>query len=291
MCDQDSVQNARFVDTHVHIRENNGLVAVNAAGVGAVRDAGTKNAASLGLSWRGGQQGMPAIRSAGWALYKKGGYGSLFGIPVEGRNEILKEIRRLKTAGADIIKVVASGIVSLKTRGAITPGGFNRQDLLLLVQAARSEGLKVMAHANGEQAIIASAESGVSSIEHGFFMTKKAIDALARHETYWTPTVGALARAADAAATPVEMKGYINGLIDSHLAMLQYAQHVGVGLTIGTDCVLPDPCYRNAYDAELAYLIKAGYMHEDVMKIACDNGASLLEIKINKGSGESCKNW
>jgi imidazolonepropionase-like amidohydrolase len=281
MYDQDVVPNARFVDTHVHIRENKGFEAVIAAGVGAVRDAGTKNAASLGLGRRGDRQGMPAIRSAGWALYKKGGYGSSFGIPVEGREEILKEIRKLKTAGADIIKVVASGMVSLKTRGTITPGGFNRQDLLLLVQAARSEGLKIMAHANGEQAIIASAESGVRSIEHGFFMTKKALDALVRHETYWTPTIGALVRAANAAAMPDGIKDYINDLIDSHLAMIQYAKHIGVGLTIGTDCILPDPCYREAYYAELAYLVKAGLKHEDVMKIACDSGASLLEIKLN----------
>jgi len=278
MHDQDAVHNARFVDTHVHIRVNNGLEAVIAAGVAAVRDAGTKNAVSLGLGRLDERQGMPTIRSAGWALYKKGGYGSSFGIPVEGRDEILKEIGRLKTAGADIIKVVASGMVSLKTRGAITPGGFNREDLHVLVQVARSEGLKIMAHANGEQAIIASAESGVRSIEHGFFMTKKALDVLVRHETYWTPTVGALARAANAARMPDEMVDYINSLIDSHLEMIQYAHHIGVGLTIGTDCVLPDPRYREAYNAELAYFLKAGFTHQNLMKIACDSGARLLEI-------------
>ncbi len=286
MYDHDTVHNARFVDTHVHIRENKGLKAIIEAGVYAVRDAGTKNAASLGLGKLGGQQGMPAIISAGWALYKKGGYGYSFGIPVEGRDEIFKEICRLKTAGADIIKVVASGMVSLKTRGAITPGGFSRQDLLALVQAAHSEGLKVMAHANGEQAIIESAESGVCSIEHGFFMTKKALDALVQHGTYWTPTVGALARAADAAGMPDEMKDYINNLIVSHLAMIQYAHYIGVGLTIGTDCVLPDPHYREAYNAELAYFIKAGFTQDDVMKIACDSGARLLEIQNLESRGK-----
>ncbi len=278
MHDQVSVHNARFVDTHVHMREKNGLEALLAAGVRAVRDAGSRNAVSLGLRRPGGQEGMPTIRSAGWALYKKGGYGSSFGIPVEGTDEITKEIHRLKTAGADIIKVIASGMVSLKTRGAITPGGFDRCDLRLLVQIAESEGLKIMAHANGEQAIIASAESGVSSIEHGFFMTKKAIDALAQNGTYWTPTVGALARAADAARIPSEMKDYINSLIDSHLAMIQYAHRIGVGLTIGTDCVLPEPRYAEKYNTELTYFIKAGFTKEDVMTIACDNGLRLLEI-------------
>jgi imidazolonepropionase-like amidohydrolase len=278
MHDQNTVRNVLFVDTHVHIREINGLDAVIAAGIGAVRDAGTKKATGLGLVRHGGQQGLPVIRSAGWALFKKGGYGSSFGIPVEGKDDFLEEIRRLKTAGADILKVMASGMVSLKTPGAITPGGFDKQELLALVEAARSEGLDVMAHANGEQAIIASAEAGVRSIEHGFFMTKKALDVLVRKGTSWTPTVGALARAADLAEMTDEMKDSIKSLIDSHLAMIRYARHIGVGLTIGTDCVLPDPRYQETYDAELAYFSEAGLTHEDVMKIACDAGARLLGL-------------
>lgn len=278
MHDQDRTRNARFVDTHVHIREINGIEAVIAAGVGAVRDAGTKNAAGLGLVRRGGHQDVPVICSAGRALYKKGGYGSSFGTPVEGRDKFLREIHVLKAAGADIIKVVASGMVSLKTPGAITPGGFDEEELVALVRAARSEGLDVMAHANGEQAIIASAEAGVRSIEHGFFMTARALDVLARHGTFWTPTVGALARAAEVAEMGDEMQGYIKGLIDSHLAMIRYAHHIGIGLTIGTDCVLPDPRYRETYDAELAYFIEAGLSHEEVTRIACDNGARLLGL-------------
>ncbi len=278
MHDHDTVCNARFVDAHVHIRENNGLEAVTAAGVRAVRDAGAKKAAGLGPDRRGRLQGAPTIRSAGWALYKKGGYGSFFGIPVEGRSEFVEEIRRLKAAGADIIKVVASGLVSLKTRGTITPGGFDKAELRALVQAARSEGLEVMAHANGEQAIISAAGAGVRSVEHGFFMTRAALEVMAESRTFWVPTVGALARAAAAAGTPVEMKDYIKSLIDSHLAMIRFAHHLGVGLTIGTDCVLPDPRYRETYDAELAYFIEAGLTHEEVTRIACDNGARLLGI-------------
>jgi imidazolonepropionase-like amidohydrolase len=279
MHDLETGRAARLVDTHVHIRETIGLETVLAAGVCAVRDAGTKNAAGLGLLWRGGQRGAVAVRSAGWALYKKGGYGSSFGTPVEDRDAFPREVRRLKAAGADIIKVVASGMVSLKMRDTITAGGFDKEELVALVQAARSEGLEVMAHANGEQAIIASAEAGVRSVEHGFFMTTKALDTLARQGTFWTPTVGALARAALAAGTSDEMRASIDNLIDSHLAMIRYAHDLGIGLTIGTDCVLPDPRYGEVFDVELAYFVKAGLTHEEVMRIASDNGARLLGLE------------
>jgi imidazolonepropionase-like amidohydrolase len=279
MHDLDTVPGARLVDTHVHIRESIGLESVLAAGVCAVRDAGSKNAVGLGLAgWRG-QQGAVVVRSAGRALYKKGGYGSSFGTPVEGPDALLREIRGLKAAGADVIKVVASGMVSLRTPDTVTPGGFDQEELVALVQAARSEGLDVMAHANGERAIIASAEAGVRSVEHGFFMTKKALDTMARQGTSWTPTVGALARAAFAAGTSDEMKEYIDSLIDSHLAMIRYAHHLGVGLTIGTDCVLPDPRYGEAFDAELAYFVNAGLTREEVTRIASDNGAKLLDLE------------
>ena len=42
---------------------------------------------------------LPLIISARWALYKKGGYGSSFGIPVETPEEMKSAIHRLRTPG------------------------------------------------------------------------------------------------------------------------------------------------------------------------------------------------
>ena len=41
-----------------------------------------------------------------------------------------------------------------------------------------------MAHANGEEAIMAAAEAGVRSIEHGFFMTERALELIAAQEHF-----------------------------------------------------------------------------------------------------------
>jgi imidazolonepropionase-like amidohydrolase len=271
--------NIGFVDTHVHIEHARGLEEIRAAGVVAVRDAGTRSGAGLGISRTGKRGEQLLVVSAGRALSKEGGYGSHFGTSVGTMDEIKAEVGKLKKAGAGVIKIMASGIVSLRRPGNITIGGFTAEEIEYIVSEAARLGLLVMAHANGEQAIIASAEAGVRSIEHGFFMTKKALDALARQGTFWTPTVDALARAALSAGTSNEMRASLNSLIDSHLAMIRYAHHLGIGLTIGTDCVLPDPRYREAYDAEQAYFIEAGLSHEEVTRIACDNGARLLGLK------------
>jgi imidazolonepropionase-like amidohydrolase len=215
--------------------------------------------------------------SSCWALYKKGGYGALFGVAVETRSEIKRELLRLKSRGADIIKVMASGMVSLKKPGTITPGGFDREEIRFLVEEAADLGLNVMAHANGEAAIAACAEAGVRSVEHGFFMTPFALEVLAKNKVYWVPTVNALARCTRGQGSN-ETQRFISDLVSSHLDLLRKAHSIGVPLAVGTDCVLPDPHYKAAYEAELGYFQQAGISSDAAMKIASEGGARLLAM-------------
>ncbi len=268
----------RLVDAHVHIKNREGIASIASAGIAAVRDAGLKGRSLRDAEKDLRSRGLPVILSAEWALYKKGGYGSLLGTAVDTQDEIRSEILKLKNAGADIIKVIASGLVSLAGPGRVTPGGFKREELLFIVREAGSLGLGVMAHANGEAAILAATESGVRSVEHGFFMSERTLEAMAKHGTYWTPTMGALARAADPTTISKEMKAYVTALIASQLEMIGRAREIGVPLAVGTDCALPDPEYRKNYDAELSYFEQAGISREDVLHIACEGGARLLGI-------------
>lgn len=274
----DNEQPSGFVDAHVHIRDAAALTILRAAGIAAVRDAGMRKNVGKEVPSRKAGPHAPLVISCGWALSKKGGYGSLFGAPVDTREEITAEILKLKRAGAGIIKVMASGAVSLKEPGVITPGGFSRDELSFIVKEAAAAGLRVMAHANGEGAIIAAVEAGVCSVEHGFFMTERTLDAMAKHGTYWTPTTRALARVAEPDTVSEEMKASIAGLIRGHLTMIEKAYGLGVPLAVGTDCVLPDPDYESVYQAELSYFEQAGIPRAVVMKIAREGGRKLLEL-------------
>ncbi len=276
---RDNEYKGGFVDAHVHIRDWAALEAVRAAGITAVRDAGMRQNAEHGLPFDRLLMNGPIVVSGGWALYKRGGYGAYFGVPAGTREEIRSQILRLKDAGADIIKVMASGMVSLKNPGTITPGGFSRDELSFIVEEARRSGLGVMAHANGEQAIMDAARAGVRSVEHGFFITARALEVMTEHGTFWAPTTRALARAADAGPASDEVKTYITGLIGSHREMIRHAHDIGVSLAVGTDCVLPDADYRAAYDAELRSFEQAGLSRDVVMTIACEGGAKLLGLK------------
>lgn len=264
-----------YVDAHVHLRDAVGLADIKNAGVVAVRDAGAKDGAGLRISG----PDTPAVISAGWALCKRGGYGSLFGVSLESREQIAGEILKLKQAGAGIIKVIASGMVSLKRPGEITAGGFGREELRFIVETARKNGLEVMAHANGEAAIMNAAEAGVRSVEHGFFMTEQALESLHRNGVFWVPTVGALQRAAEQPDVGHAAKRFVERMIDEHLALVRKAFERGVPLAVGTDAVLPERRYRSFYEAELAYLLRAGIPRDAVLTIAREGGKKLLEVK------------
>lgn len=272
------MDNPGFIDAHVHIRDHAGLAQLAAAGIVAARDAGLRENAAGERRPRYRPQAGPFTVQARWAIYKRGGYGSLFGFPVETREEIRAEIHKLKEAGAGIIKVMASGIVSLSMPGSITPGGFTREELAFIVQESGRVGLDVMAHANGERAIKDCALAGARSVEHGFFMSARALEVMAGQGTFWTPTVGALARAAGKNKIPEESKEYAVGLIRAHQDMIVTAQALGVVLAIGTDCTLPCADYEAHYRAEMEYFEQAGLSRDTVLTIARDNGARLLGI-------------
>ncbi len=267
-----------LVDAHIHIRDVKGLETLAAAGIAAARDAGLRRNTEQNTTGLREKKDRPLVIASRWALYKKGGYGSLIGRPVETRNEIRSEILTLKRAGADIIKMMASGLVSFKEPGRVTPGGFNLDEMLFIVDEARRVGLDVMAHANGAPAIIASTAAGVRSIEHGYFMTERALERMAEKKVFWVPTIGALARAADRSRISKEAHHYVESVILAHLGMIRKAHRSGVPLAVGTDCVVPDARYNEAYGAELEYFTKAGIPRDEVITIARDGGARLLGL-------------
>jgi imidazolonepropionase-like amidohydrolase len=267
-----------YIDAHVHLTHVEALPDLARAGIAAVRDAGTRQGIGLELQRSSGKGSSLRVITAGRALSKRGGYGAFLGTPVGTRQEIAEEILKLRDDGADIIKIITSGVVSFELPGTVTVGGFGADDVRFIVEEAGRHGLAVMAHANGEAAIRAAAEAGVRSIEHGFFMTEAALECIAKRKVFWVPTAGALRRAAERADVRTDVLAFIQREVDRHLVMLWKAFRAGVPLAVGTDCVLPDRRYRGYYDDELALFRAAGIPANTVERIACDSGRALLQL-------------
>ena len=141
------------------------------SGVTTVRDLG--DADHLGTAVRASFSDSPAPRLlvSGPPITVPGGHCHFFGGATASDVDIRERIDANAAAGADVIKVMASG-------GQITQGGadmwesqFDVRQLRLIVAHAAEHGLPVAAHAHGADAIEASVEAGVSTIEHCTWMS------------------------------------------------------------------------------------------------------------------------
>ena len=211
-----------FIDCHTHIfakgfhKEENmanplGLHFYNAvphslqtinAGVTTIRDCG-----SADLSFKLAQEKKlftaPKIHLSITPLVMTGGHFDLFlpsgwdmeiiypGFPkgrCDGIEEVLKKTREVKRAGADFIKVMASGGV-LTTNSSPEFAQFNKKELKTIVDEARANDMKVSAHCHSLKGMNNCISAGFSSIEHGTFIDRKTSKRMAEKDVSLVPTL------------------------------------------------------------------------------------------------------
>lgn len=103
--------------------------------------------------------------ACGAPITTTGGHCHFFGLEADSADEVLKAVRSLARAGADFIKIMATG-------GNLTPGSNPRraqypaETLRLAVEDAHRLGRKVAAHCHGTEGIRLAVGAGVDTIEH-----------------------------------------------------------------------------------------------------------------------------
>lgn len=200
-------------------------------GIFSVNDMGHKT--GIGLDAKKVIKRDMLIRSAGFAIYKKGGYGTFLGKGVTGKEEIQSVIKDISNKGADFIKVINSGIVCPKGGGLSTQTGFSLEELEIISNEAKERNLELVCHANADSFIRNAIKVGTSSIEHGFFISNETLHMMAEAGISWTPTVFPLQSLKSQLEYPE--KKYIEEVTENHLSSINYAASIGVRLNIGTD--------------------------------------------------------
>ncbi|MFF9409865.1 amidohydrolase family protein [Streptomyces anandii] len=144
------------------------------AGITTVRDLGDRGGLTVRLREAIGEGRVsgPRILAATAPLTARKGHCWFLGGEVDGEAEIREQIRYNAEAGADVIKVMATG-------GGLTRGGpaiwqpqFTAAELAAAVDEAHRLGLPVAAHAHGVHGIAAAVTAGVDTIEHCSWMTE-----------------------------------------------------------------------------------------------------------------------
>ena len=156
----------------------------------------------------------------------------------DGVEEVRKKTREILRAGADVIKVMATGGVSTPTdHPRFTQ--YSLEELKVIVEEAEfRNGVKVMAHAQGAHGIKQCLDAGIHSIEHGIYLTDEIIEQMKEQGTYLVPTllapISVIEFAEELGVSAVGLKKS-KEVLEDHIESFKKAHKAGVKIAMGTD--------------------------------------------------------
>lgn len=279
----------------VVVGAKNALVTLK-AGFTTVREAGSAQYTAFSLR-RGTAEGFipgPRIVAAGPALAIVGGHGDTTGFREDihsvldqgytctGAVECAEKVRKASRAGADVIKITATGGV-LSQQGRGLGAHFTDAEMTSIADTAHSLGLKVMAHAHGARGIESAAAAGIDTIEHGTFADEAALKVMKAKGTYMVPTLMALegvrARLGKGIYTPtVEVKA--RQAIETAGRQVSRSKAMGVPIAFGTDAGVFE---HGRNGEEFALLVKNGLTNREALASATTVAAKALGMESEIG--------
>lgn len=254
------------------------------AGFTTVADLGAPNESIFALrdAIRSGRIPGPRIIASGGAISVHGGHGDPGnGVPealvpiyrgpsvCSGADDCRRAVREQVRAGADIIKITATGGVLSQTAAGLAKQ-FSDDELRAIVETAHSMGRKVTAHAHGADGVNSFLRAGGDSIEHGTYLDAESIKLFKSTGAWLVPTLMAGDFVAREAARPNTFfspaqrdKALLAG--PKMLDMARRAHDGGVRIAFGTDTGVSA---HGDNAGEFALLIKAGLTPLDAIRAA-----------------------
>lgn len=171
------------------IREN--LAAYRSLGFAYLRDGGDKWGVGLLARSLASEYGIHYVTPCA-PLCMAGHYGGFIGEKYGDLKEFTDLVEKRKAQGADFIKLMISGLMDFDRFGVLTEPGLDPKIIREIIHIAKDSGFAVMAHANGAETVLAAAEAGVDSIEHGAYLKDETLAAMAENGVIWVPTLSTI---------------------------------------------------------------------------------------------------
>ncbi|KGM57546.1 amidohydrolase [Lysobacter arseniciresistens ZS79] len=265
------------------------------AGFTSVRDLGGEVAPHLRDAINRGLVDGPRIWAAGKSIATTGGHADptngynstlshLLGPPgptegvINSVDDARQAVRQRYKEGSDVIKITATGGVLSYAKSGDAPQ-FTVDEVAAVVQTAKDYGYRVAAHAHGEEGMRRAVEAGVTSIEHGTYMSDEVMALMKRKGTWYIPTIHAGRFVADKA----KIDGYFPEVVRPKAARIgaliqqtaARAYEAGVPMAFGTDMGV-GPHGDNA--REFLYLVEAGIPAAKALQMATIDAAKVLGV-------------
>ena len=177
----------------------------------------------------------------------------------DGVDDCRKAAREQLRAGADLLKLMATGAV-------MNPGGvpgapqLNVDEMKAVVEEGMKLGKHTAAHAHAAQGIINAVKAGVHTIEHGTMADEKALEAMAKAGTYLIPTISHHDLfEAHSNEIPKFMLEKSRGMKSTYINIAKKAVKMGIKLAMGTDAGT-NYNYHGNNAAEIIFLVDHGIL-------------------------------
>src|SRR3954466_10256687 len=190
-----------------------------------------------------------------------------------GVSEVRKAVRYQIKYGAQEIKVCASGGVMSHT-GPAGAQQYSDEELAAIPDEAHRAGLKVAAHAHGDDGIRAAIEAGIDCIEHGSLATEATLDLMLERGTFLVATTY-LADGMDVSHAAPELQKKAAEVFPQARKTISRAIEKGVKVACGTDAPAI-PHGRNA--KELIALVERGMTPVQAIRAATTVAAELIDV-------------
>ncbi|NYV73520.1 amidohydrolase family protein [Streptomyces sp. UH6] len=301
-----------FVDAHVHLGVESARQMVRryaddptvsvfdtAARMRATLNAGVTTARDLGGLAAGfrdavarGLTAGPRLHTAVRILSHTGGHADFHtdcgfdpssgvGELADSPQEVRVAVRRLLRAGADVIKLCATGGMSSPYDQPDDEGLTVEEIRAVVEEADRHGGRPVAAHAQGTAGILNAIRGGVTSVEHGYGMTAEARDLAGANGVFLVPTLSTVFDGID--KSTMEPFHYEKKLRWSEITRENISAAIaeGVRIAMGTDAAMV-PHGRNL--RELSHLVSLGMTPMDAIVAGTRTAAELLGLEAETGT-------
>ena len=202
---------------------------------------------------------------------------------INSAEEARKAVRQRYKNGADWIKITATGGVLSVAKSGQNPQ-FTEEELASIVKTATDYGLKVAAHAHGDEGMYRAVSNGVKTIEHGTLIEKRTMELMKEKEAYLVATISAGKFVAEQAKKPGAYPAVIVPKAIAIGAQIQEtfanAYKYGVPIAFGTDAGV-FPHGKNA--KEFVFMNEGGMPVSEALQSATLINAKLLDKEDQLG--------